>query len=94
MTDAIETHLNRLLDARAYPKTICPSEVARALSAGELRQLDAGDWRDAMPAIRDIVFERRREGLVEVLQRGEVLGDDIEVEGIRGPIRVRKTSKS
>lgn len=88
--DIIEHHLDRLLSTRQYPKTICPSEVARALTAAELHDSGASEWRDLMPNIRWKVWERRDRGEVEILQKGEVLPEDIALEDIKGPIRVRK----
>ncbi|XPS81249.1 hypothetical protein M3J09_013189 [Ascochyta lentis] len=82
-------HANRLLSTRDYPKTICPSEVARALSSSELSSLNAPDWRATMDPIRQLVWEMREAGEVEVLQKGEVLGME-RLEDIRGPIRVRR----
>lgn len=88
--DAIGAHLERLLSTRDYPKTICPSEVARSLSSQDLQDAGAQTWRDLMPAIRWLVWERRADGEVEVLQRGVPLSDDVQLQDIRGPIRVRK----
>ncbi|KAF2798765.1 hypothetical protein K505DRAFT_232559 [Melanomma pulvis-pyrius CBS 109.77] len=82
-------HTQRLLSTRDYPKTICPSEVARAFSAAELQMLNARSWRDAMEHVREVLWELREEGKVEILQRGEVLGDDVGLGDVRGPIRVR-----
>lgn len=87
--DAMQHHLDRLLKARASPKTICPSEVARALSKSEIQDLDATDWRDTMPAIRERVWKMRDQGRVEILQKGEVLSNDVGPDEVRGPIRVR-----
>ena len=85
----IDIHLNRLLESRDYPKTICPSEVARALSADELAEMGTGSWRDLMGPIRTYVFELRNQGKVEILQRGEVLPLTQGFEQTSGPIRVR-----
>lgn len=91
----ITHHLTNLLAHRSFPKTICPSEVARALTSTELRQLGfAGGWRDAMPAVRDEVWRMREEGEVEVLQGGEVVEDGRREGDVRGPIRVRRRVKS
>ena len=80
-------HLTRLLSKRAFPKTICPSEVARALSPAELTACDVTSWRDLMDDVRVLVWDMRNRGEVEVLQGGVVF------EGkrgeVRGPIRVR-----
>jgi Protein of unknown function (DUF3253) len=43
-----------------------------------------------MPEIRDLVWEMRERGEVEILQRGEVLGMDVGVRDVKGPIRVRR----
>ncbi|KAJ9603918.1 hypothetical protein H2200_011440 [Cladophialophora chaetospira] len=79
--------LNQMLSKRDYPKTICPSEVARSMSTSELRTLGIDTWRDLMPQLRNMAFEARDRGEVEVLQRGEVVS--IEIENVRGPIRIR-----
>lgn len=43
-----------------------------------------------MPAIRELVWELRGAGECEVLQKGSVLGMDVGLEDVRGPIRVRR----
>jgi len=92
-SSAILSHLNNLLHSRAPPKTICPSEVARALSSSELRELGVDNWRDLMPDIRAVVWKLRDDGKVEILQKGVVLGADVQIADVKGPIRVRKTTK-
>ncbi len=86
----LQQHLNRLLATREYPKTICPSEVPRALAAAELAQLGASSWRELMPDVRKLAWQMRDRGEVEILQRGEALGDDVGLEDVTGPIRLRK----
>ncbi|KAH7082118.1 hypothetical protein FB567DRAFT_98681 [Paraphoma chrysanthemicola] len=82
-------HAERLLDARQHPKTICPSEVARAFSTPELATLGASEWRGTMDAVRQVMWDKRAQGEVEILQKGEIV--DVEsLDDIRGPIRVRK----
>lgn len=88
--DIILSHANKLLDNRAFPKTICPSEIARAFTQGELRTLDAANWRDTMEIVRQVMWQLREAGKVEVLQKGEVVGVE-KLEDVRGPIRVRRT---
>jgi hypothetical protein len=88
----ILVHADRLLRARDYPKTICPSEVARALSTEELRLLGAPGWRDCMDHVRSVVWQLREEGEVEVLQKGQVV-DVAQLQDVRGPIRVRATQR-
>jgi hypothetical protein len=88
----VGAHLNRLLDSRGHPKTICPSEVARAISGDELEILGVDSWRDLMPQIRRIVAGLRTQGTVEVLQKGNVLEGELgdSFENVVGPIRLRK----
>jgi hypothetical protein len=85
------THMERLLNSRVFPKTVCPSEAARALSAEELKSTGASSWRDLMPAIRQRAFELRDAGELEVLQKGKVLPASQDLIAITGPIRLRKT---
>jgi len=91
--EVIRAHLDRLLAAREPPKTICPSEVARALSASELEAAGVDAWRDLMPTIRSMVAQMRDNGEVTVLQRGQTLRGDLGegLSNVTGPIRVRTT---
>jgi hypothetical protein len=89
-TTIVNPHLTHFLQTRIPPKTFCPSEVARALTADDLQCLGCDDWREAMSIIREVVWEKRKEGECEVLQRGEVLGMEVGVEDVRGPVRVRR----
>ncbi len=83
-------HLERLLDSREYPKTICPSEVLRALSAAELETIGSSTWRDLMPEVRRMLWEMRHRGEVEILQKGSLVPEGIELEDLIGPIRARR----
>jgi hypothetical protein len=89
-TSPLHKHLERFLTTRHPPKTFCPSEVARALSAEELSELGFGTWRDAMPEVRGLVYALRDEGGCEVLQKGQVI-NEAEID-VSGPIRVRRLS--
>jgi hypothetical protein len=63
---------------RGPDRTICPSDVARAVGGDR--------WRSEMEPVRDVVRELARAGEVEVTQRGAVLEPDGEW---RGPVRIR-----
>ena len=80
-------HLTRLLSARTFPKTLCPSEVARALSPAELTACNVTGWRDLMDDVRALAWDMRERGEVEVLQGGVVF--ERERGEIRGPMRIR-----
>ena len=86
--EVVQATLDRILQQREYPKTMCPSEVARGLPSEELRKLKNG-WRDAMPLVREILFEMKDTTEVEILQKGQVLPIDTKLEDIKGPIRAR-----
>ncbi|KAG8989365.1 hypothetical protein FRB95_001407 [Tulasnella sp. JGI-2019a] len=90
-TTILNTRLRHLLSSTKSPaSTICPSQVPRALSTQELAIVlghPSGDWRQLMDATRDIVYEMRERGELEILQRGVVV--EAEREDIRGPIRIR-----
>lgn len=83
-------HLERLLESREFPKTICPSEAARALSPQELQASGASSWRDLMQAIRKLAFKLRDDGRLDILQKGDVLPASQDVTSTTGPIRLRK----
>ena len=64
--DAREATL-ALLGARAEDATVCPSEVARALTAA------TGDWREAMPVVHAAVDQMVSEGLIGLSWKGQTL---------------------
>jgi hypothetical protein len=64
MTDPCATALD-LLARRAAGATICPSEVARALSPE--------DWRGAMPSVHAAIDGLVRDGSVRLSWKGERL---------------------
>lgn len=68
--DAREVTL-ALLGARAPEATVCPSEVARAMTAD--RKTDTEAWRDAMPVVHAAIDLLLAEGLVRLSWRGTVL---------------------
>lgn len=90
--ELVTVHLDTLLHQRQYPKTLCPSEAARALSTAELRESGVDSWRDLMPALRQLAFQMRDQGKIEILQKGNVLPLDQTIERTTGPIRLRQPS--
>lgn len=74
----IEQKLETLVSARGANKTICPSEVARALTS---------DWRVEMPRVRGVACDLATQGRVSILQRGNVIPLD-QLQYMRGPIRI------
>jgi len=80
MADAIAEEILRQTAARGAGKSICPSEVARALEPDETA------WRRLMMPVREAAIRLAREGRIEVLRKGKPVDPAAE---IRGVIRLR-----
>ena len=91
--ELIKLHLERLLDSRVSPKTICPSEVPRAFSTSELEDIGVTNWRDLMPQVRSVLWEMRDRGEVEILQKGVPLPSTTSLDQVTGPIRARRKTQ-
>lgn len=74
----LEATILELLARRASTSTICPSDAARAVG-GE-------SWRDLMEPVRAAARRLEAEGLVDIMQRGEV----VDPASAKGPIRIRR----
>ena len=74
----IRDEIQRQVATRGPGKTICPSEVARALSGDETV------WRALMPSVREAAIMLADEGKLVITQKGvAVSGPDL-----RGPVRL------
>lgn len=82
--EAIRASLLALARGRA-PKTLCPSEVARAVAD------DEEAWRALMPRVREAAAALIAEGLIEATQKGKLIDDP---RAARGPIRLRLRASS
>jgi hypothetical protein len=80
VNEAIEQEILRQAAARGAGKSICPSEVARALAP------ENEAWRRLMSQVRAAAIRLAREGRVEVLRKGKPVDPNAE---IRGVIRLR-----
>lgn len=78
----IEQAILNLLNRRKPGATICPSEAARVV--------DPEAWRGLMEATRSVAQQLTNEGRIEVCQKGEV----IDLESVKGPIRLRLKTQS
>ena len=72
----IEAEILALTEARGPEKSICPSEVARALDE---------DWRTLMTDVRRSAVRLAEAGRIDILRKGK----PIEPGAIRGVIRLR-----
>lgn len=61
--------------ARGAGRTLCPSEVARAL--------DPGGWRGLMPAVRAAAGRLAAQGVLAITRKGVPVAPDA-----RGPVRL------
>ncbi|MBK8976567.1 MAG: DUF3253 domain-containing protein [Planctomycetes bacterium] len=67
----------------ARSRSICPSQVARAL------QPDGAGWRALMPQVRAVAAWLATTGEIVVTQRGV----EVDAVGARGPIRLRRSDR-
>ena len=87
----LQSKILEMVNKREFPKTCCPSEVARSLTPQELEKLHCTDWRAAMELVRQEAYRLYSENVIHVTQKGEEVGVD-KVGQIKGPIRLRKPS--
>ncbi len=80
---AIAAEILRQTDARGADKSICPSEVARALAGGE-----ASAWRPLMGRVRQAAIALAEAGQVEILRKGK----PVPIAEVRGVIRLRRAA--
>ncbi|MET1015799.1 MAG: DUF3253 domain-containing protein [Leifsonia flava] len=79
----LEERITTMLDARAASATICPSDVARAVSSEE------SEWRALMDPVRRAARRLVAAGEVEITQGGQV----VDPSTAKGPIRIRRRRK-
>jgi hypothetical protein len=80
--ERIAAKMMELTRDRGAEKTICPSEVARAVAVKE------SAWRDLMPYVRAVAVSLSHRGMIQIEQEGTVLQIEYP-EDIEGPIRLR-----
>ncbi|QHS54174.1 DUF3253 domain-containing protein [Mucilaginibacter sp. 14171R-50] len=78
MTDpSISQTILTMAAERGPHKTVCPSEIARALFPT--------NWRKHMQEVRDVAITLQKAGKVAITQKGR----PVDVEYIKGPIRIK-----
>ena len=75
-TEPVELLILRLTAQRGPDKSICPSEVARALRP---------DWQTLMPVIRQAAARLALAGQIEILRHGK----PVDPAAFKGVIRLR-----
>ncbi|MCC4585591.1 DUF3253 domain-containing protein [Xanthomonas sp. NCPPB 1067] len=72
--------MRQLLAQRQPQHSICPSDVARALSD------DVAVWRALMPRVRAVAADAAGKGLVRITQQGRT----VDLASACGPIRLMR----
>jgi Protein of unknown function (DUF3253) len=75
----IRQEITRQINALAQGKSICPSDVARALAGSH-----PDVWSRAMPHVRRVAVEMAKEGNLVVLRKGKI----VDPEDFRGVYRL------
>ena len=78
-TSTIKAKIEELVQGVDSDKSICPSDVARALSTT--------DWREMMPLVRRCADELLANGSIEITQKGKTIPS---AQKAKGPIRLKK----
>ena len=78
--EAITAALLHLAAERGPEKSLCPTDVARAVSAE--------NWRPFLGAVRKVAADLARQGKIEILRKGKPINPD----EMRGVIRLRAIS--
>ena len=78
--EAITDAMLRIAAERGTEKSLCPTDVARAVSTE--------NWRPLLGAVRKVAADLARQGKIEILRKGKPINPD----DMRGVIRLRATS--
>jgi hypothetical protein len=78
--EAITAALLRITAERGPEKSLCPTDVARAVSTE--------NWRPLLGAVRKVAADLARQGKIEILRKGKPINPD----DMRGVIRLRAIS--
>jgi len=78
--EAITAALLHLAAERGPEKSLCPTDVALAVSAE--------NWRPLLGAVRKVAADLARQGKIEILRKGKPINPD----DMRGVIRLRAIS--
>lgn len=74
---AIEDTMLKLIDERGAGKTICPSEVARALAGPH-----SENWSPLMQPVRRVAVRLLKAGRIAILRKGKPVDDPDDFRGI------------
>lgn len=77
MSDPIEASILQLVELRGPEKSICPSEVARALNPEA--------WQTMLTPVRQAALRLMGQGRIDILRKGK----PVPAAEVRGVIRLR-----
>lgn len=75
--EAIAAAILDAVASRGAARTLCPSEVAKALAGGP-----EADWRPLLPSVRATAITLAREGRIGVYRKGKPVPDPTGVKGV------------
>jgi hypothetical protein len=79
--DAIAAAILDRVAARGPGKTLCPSEVAKALAGGPDGS-PTGDWRALLKPVRTAAIALARDGRIGIYRKGRPVTDPDAVKGV------------
>ncbi len=81
--DPVALEILRQIGARGPGKSLCPSEVARAIAAARARPNDPPDaWRRYLTAVRQQALNLARQGRIVILRKGKPQDPNKPVKGV------------
>ncbi|MBL8699370.1 MAG: DUF3253 domain-containing protein [Alphaproteobacteria bacterium] len=80
MDDPVDTKILALCQERGAGKSICPSDVAKALVP------EGRHWQHLMGRVRQRAIVLARGGAIDILRKGKPVAD---LDDLRGVIRLR-----
>lgn len=93
-SEHLQYAFRQMLDHTEPPATFKPSDVASQLTDTQLKDLGYEKWEEALPGVYALAFELREFGDCHILRKGKVLADDVTLEDLDGPIRIRRAVMS
>jgi hypothetical protein len=83
-------HFVELLDRVDPPDSFKPRDVVEALTDKQLKELGYKTQEEAIPAVYELAFEMREFGDCDLLRKGQVIPDEVQLRDLDGPIRIRR----
>lgn len=85
---ALREHFTSFLDHTDPPATFRPIDVAQAVRPAELKEMGYKTWEEVVPAVYELAWEMREFGECVILRKGVVVGEDVTIQELDGPVRI------